>query len=105
MASDNDEQHYLTAYLTKALPDRGLDYETYGPYVTGFADNDDDDETSLDDLIELLQASSETHGDDEASWSNFRNEIIKLRDQHTNDETEKKVRVDITNKNTHILTC
>ena len=105
MALDSDEQHYLTPYLSKALPDRGLDYETYGPYVTGFADNDDDDETSFDDLIELLQASSETHGDDEASWSTFRNEVIQLREQHSEEETQKKVRMDITNKSTRIVTC
>ena len=66
-----DDVHYLTSYLTKILQELGLDYDIYGPYVTGFAHNEEEDESSLDDLIDLLLAYSETQGDDEESWGFF----------------------------------
>ena len=81
-----EEQHYLEAFLAEALPKLGLDQETYGPYVTG-ADEEDDD---LDDIIELLRASSESHSDDDESWAAFKLQIVKRRREYMLKEKEKK---------------
>ncbi|KAL3775907.1 hypothetical protein ACHAWO_012554 [Cyclotella atomus] len=81
-----DEGHYLDEYLSEILPKLGLDAETYGPYVTGFANDDDDTDEGMDDLIELLRASSESHGDDDALWQDFRNEILRRRKEFLDGE-------------------
>ena len=93
MMLGEDDVHYLTSYMTKILPELGLDYDTYGPYVTGFANNEEEDESSLDDLIELLQASSETQGDDEESLVFFRKELITRRKQNEKNELKRKVSI------------
>ena len=64
--------------------------ETYAPYVMGYADNDDD-ETTLDDVIELLKASSESHGDDEEAWITFRNELMRRRKEFLEGEDARRV--------------
>lgn len=87
-----DEVHYLDEYLSKTLPQLGLDAETYGPYVTGFANEDEDTDEGMDDLIELLRASSESHGDDDASWQEFRGEILRRRKEFLDGEDTRKVR-------------
>eukprot|EP00957_Ditylum_brightwellii_P182306 13888705-Ditylum_brightwellii.AAC.1 len=90
MASD---EHHLTPYLNETLPSLGLDPETYGPYVTGFDDDENDndqDEDALNDLIELLRASSETHSDDEEAWEAFRKEIVKRQADHAKKLEQKK---------------
>ena len=86
---DNDQQHHLETYLTSILPKIGLDPETYAPYITGVlptADDDNDNEQrdeeelneELTGIIELLQASSESHGDDEQTWIDLRSNIQKI---------------------------
>ncbi|KAL3816102.1 hypothetical protein ACHAXA_004527 [Cyclostephanos tholiformis] len=76
------DDHYLDSYLTEILPALGLDAETYAPYVTGYANNNsDDDGESLDELIELLRESSEIDGEDDA-WENFRKEISLRRQDY-----------------------
>jgi len=84
------DDHYLDEYLSQILPALGLDAETYAPYVTGFADEDDDDGDALDDLIELLSASSETHAEDEAAWESFRKEIVQKREDFISGESVRK---------------
>lgn len=84
------EDHYLDDYLSEILPALGLDAETYAPYVTGYADDDDNDSESLDELMELLRASSETHGEDDGAWLNFRKEIIQRREDYLSGETVRK---------------
>ncbi|EJK54320.1 hypothetical protein THAOC_26064, partial [Thalassiosira oceanica] len=59
--------HHLDRYLETALPALGLDAETYGPYLTG----SDEGDVELDDIIELFQASSESHSDDDEAWTKF----------------------------------
>jgi hypothetical protein len=86
-----DEGHYLDEYLSEILPKLGLDTETYGPYVTGFANEDEDTDEGMDDLIELLRASSESHGDEDASWQDFRNEILRRRKEFLDGEDTRKV--------------
>ena len=87
----SDEAHYLDEYLCEILPKLGLDAETYGPYVTGYA-NEEDTDDGMDDLIELLRASSETHGDDDASWQAFRDEILRRKKEFSDGEDARKVR-------------
>ena len=81
-----EEQHYLEAFLAESLPKLGLDQETYGPYITGTDEEDDD----LDDIIELLRASSESHSDDDESWTAFKLQIVKRRREYMLKEKEKK---------------
>lgn len=81
-----EEQHYLDAFLAESLPKLGLDQDTYGPYITG-ADEEDDD---LDDIIELLRASSETHSDDDESWTAFKLQIVERRREYMIQEKVKK---------------
>mmetsp|Transcript_13205 Transcript_13205/g.23956 ORF Transcript_13205/g.23956 Transcript_13205/m.23956 type:complete len:224 (-) Transcript_13205:206-877(-) len=90
MAGDDDAGQFLMEYLEDALPALGLEAETYGPYMTGYADGDDEDEDTLDDLIELLRASSETHSDDEDAWTAFRAEIIKRKEDFIASQQTKK---------------
>lgn len=86
----SDEAHYLDEYLCEVLPKLGLDAETYGPYVTGYA-NEEESDDGMDDLIELLRASSETHGDDDASWQTFRDEILRRKKEFSDGEDARKV--------------
>lgn len=88
-----EEDHYLDSFLSEVLPALGLDAETYAPYVTGYANDngDDDDGDSLDELIELLRASSESHGEDDAAWDNFRHQIIQRRQDYVSGESVRKV--------------
>jgi hypothetical protein len=82
MPNDEGAAHYLDAFLEERLPALGLDFETYGAYVTGLVvamDEDDDDEADWDGILELLQASSESHSDDEEAWVGLKGEILKLQ--------------------------
>lgn len=98
----SDEDHYLNSYLSTALPELGLDPETYGPYVTGLFSLDaeeyvqDIDEEEMMQMLELLQSSSETHSDIEINddedneWSRFRKELMQRRKDFLEQELEKK---------------
>ena len=90
MSDVDDEEHFLSPYLSRRLPELGLDYETYGPYCLGAVGCEsssssdggddggrDDDCDELDGIIDLLRSSSETHSDDAAAWSDLRAEIIR----------------------------
>jgi len=86
MSDVDDEEHFLSPYLSRRLPELGLDYETYGPYCLGAVgsesssiddDGQDDDYEELDGIIDLLQSSSETHSDDAEAWVDLRAEIIR----------------------------
>lgn len=52
----------------------------------------DDDGDSLDELIDLLRASSESHGDDDSAWEIFRQEITQRRLDYLKGEDLRKVR-------------
>ena len=86
MAQD-EQEHPLNEYLTTHLPPLGLDAETYSPYVTGYFEARQDDGTTLsqmetdedfEQLMELLQASSETHAEDETVWIDLSQSLIDL---------------------------
>ena len=85
---------FLNPYLTTQLPSLGLDYETYGPYVTGVVDDvtKEVDTEALKDIIELLRASSEHDEDeqDENVWMEFENVIIEKSLEEKNKIEEEK---------------
>mmetsp|Transcript_3370 Transcript_3370/g.4878 ORF Transcript_3370/g.4878 Transcript_3370/m.4878 type:complete len:83 (-) Transcript_3370:818-1066(-) len=80
------DDHFLSEFLESRLPELGLDFETYGPYVMGVVGSDgedDQDEGSLDDILELLKASSETRSDDDDAWDNLKKEIqLQIKKTH-----------------------
>jgi hypothetical protein len=94
MDGDDEGNQFLHSYLNETLPTLGLDPDTYSPYVMGcLAENMGEDEANLEDLdqiIELLQASSETHSDDESVWNDLKSETLKLHVNYLNDLKEKK---------------
>ena len=86
---DHDDDHALSDFLRERLPQVGLDYDTYGPYVlplllTERSDgaNDEDIQEEWDSVMELLQASSESHSDDNDAWVTLRQDIQKAWDDH-----------------------
>ena len=95
----NEQQHYLDSFLQERLPALGLDYETYGSYVRGLVDEDDDDNahiesdnTTWDEILDLLQASSETHSDDSEVWIELKQEIQSRRMQHVLEREQQEQR-------------
>lgn len=80
----------MHAFLEERLPVLGLDVETYGSYLIGLVDEGDGEE--WDDILELLQASSETHSDDEAAWVELKTEIQRL--QREQDEVVRQKELD-----------
>lgn len=96
-AEENSRRPNLHRLLQERLPQLGLDADMYGPYVWG-----DEDETDLDDdrdgdelseiVLGVLQASSETHADDDDVWTELIEHIQnanKLDSQLRRDEREK----------------
>ena len=94
----DEENHFLSEYLSIRLPELGLDYETYGPYCFGAVSSDvgdassdeEEDYEEIDGIIDLLRSSSESHCDDDAAWSDLRTEIIRLTVESRNNADAKK---------------
>ena len=91
--TNSDDNHYLNDFLEQRLPAIGLDFETYGPYITGgllFPNELDESsefspeqEEELTNVLDLLLASSETHSDDVDLFHNsLRSELLERREQH-----------------------
>lgn len=80
-----DEKHPLFPLLSERLPALGLDFETYGPYIQGVLPNsllEAEVEEEWDSVFELLQASSETHSDDEKVWNELSLDIQSAWEKH-----------------------
>lgn len=75
-----DEQHWLSEFLTEILPTLSLDPETYCPYITGCIDTFEN-EDELDEIIELCRASSETHSDNEEVWVQLKADILAKHEE------------------------
>jgi hypothetical protein len=80
--SEDEDKHVLAPFLTSRLPQLGLDYETYGPYVLPLLTDEEVDEDEWESVVELLQASSESHGDDEQAWKDLRVQIEEAWRNH-----------------------
>ena len=79
-SSPTDTPH-LSAFLQVRLVELGLDYDTYGPYVLGIEvgnDNDEEAQEEIEQVCQLLQASSEseTYADDDAIWVELGQQIL-----------------------------
>jgi hypothetical protein len=97
-----DEDHFLTSFLEEKLPTVGLDAETYGPYLLvllpmeeaallddgGRTEGADDDEWN--GVLELLQASSESHSDDIEAWQALKKELLERYQELLADAKERK---------------
>lgn len=93
-----DEDHYLAPFLQEKLPELGLDAETYGTYLLGLLPLDDleneegADEEEWDGVLELLQASSETHSEDENAWKELKQQVLKEHEKYM--EKQKKLKAE-----------
>lgn len=80
-------EHYLSSYLHDRLPALGLDYSTYGSYLIGLVDNNNDNDDGenddhWNDVLELLAASSESHADDTHVWIDLKQELVRRQAQY-----------------------
>ena len=96
-AQQHPRRPHLHHLLQDSLPKLGLDCETYGPYVWGDEDDDDsDDDKDVDELKDLvlgvLQASSETHSEDDDVWTDLIEQIIKANELDSKRRRESKDR-------------
>lgn len=90
MADDYDgRNHYLTDFLNQRLPELGLDFETYGSYVIGLV-NDDEEDADWDGIMELLQASSETQSENNIVWVELKKEILKLQQENKDAQVKRE---------------
>lgn len=81
VASDEQEAvHELAPFLQERLPALGLDYDTYGAYVLPLLTSGEEvaDEDEWESVMELLQASSESHTDDDEAWVQLRSDIERV---------------------------
>ena len=95
-ADQHPHRPHLHQLLQERLPQLGLDAEMYGPYVWGDdedSDNDDDDK-DVDELRELvvgvLQASSETHSEDDGVWEELIENIQSANKEDSRLRREKR---------------
>jgi hypothetical protein len=82
-----DEDHFLAPLLSERLAALGLDAETYGPYLTGLLpgdaeENEGAEEDEWNGVLELLQASSETHSDDIDAWQDLKKELLEKHEEY-----------------------
>lgn len=79
----------LSDYLNEKLPYLSLDPETYIPYIIGCLETFQDDD-ELDEIIDLLQASSESHSDDEEIWPKLKQDILQKHHEYKEEEERLK---------------
>mmetsp|Transcript_4557 Transcript_4557/g.9539 ORF Transcript_4557/g.9539 Transcript_4557/m.9539 type:complete len:227 (-) Transcript_4557:164-844(-) len=79
----SEEDHVLTEFLNQRLPTVGLDAETYAPYLLPLLTEDDKDDEEWQAVMELLQASSESHSDDDQAFADLRRDIVQAWQAHT----------------------
>ena len=59
--NDDSQHYYLESFLSTRLPELGLDYETYGPYVLGTDLLDEDEKYKRYQEEELQRQREEAH--------------------------------------------
>jgi hypothetical protein len=88
-----EEHPQLFELLQEQLSMLGLDQDTYGPYVLGVAKGGCDEE-ELGDVVQLLQASSESHGNDDRVWEQLTQDIVSkmtLNEEYRNQQQQESV--------------
>lgn len=84
----NSEKHFLFSFLQQTLPSLGLDDEIYGPYLLGiFPQNENQslakiDEEELNNVLDLLQGSSQTHASDREAFKTLGKELLERYEQY-----------------------
>jgi hypothetical protein len=87
MANDTSE-HFLFSFLQSALPSLGLDDEIYGPYLLGLFPQDESqmlaeiDEEELNNVLDLLQGSSQTHACEKEAFAALKAELLKKNETY-----------------------
>lgn len=85
----------LENYVAARLADLGLDAETYAPYVLPAVRNEGTEEETREEwetVLQLLQASSETHADEDECWQQFRRDVQEEYRKLTAQEEEERRR-------------
>ena len=91
----------MEEFLSQRLNELGLDYDTYGPYVQPLLEESgaDDAQEEWQTVLELLQASSETHSEDDAVWQEFRIDALEeskrmklIKEQEQEEKDASKLR-------------
>jgi hypothetical protein len=88
----DEEEHALAGFLNDRLDRLGLDAETYAPYLLPLLTEEEKDDEEWESVMELLQASSESHSDDNQAWEDLRRDIEQAWATHKED-LEKLERV------------
>jgi hypothetical protein len=85
----NSEPHFLFSFLQQTLPTLGLDDEIYGPYLLGIFPQADEsqsvaeiDEEELNNVLDLLQGSSQTHASDGEAFTALRAELLERNENY-----------------------
>lgn len=114
----DNHQHHLELYLNTILPQIGLDAETYAPYITGILptpeqhgeqqqqhtskneqqQHEQELEEELEQIIELLQASSESHGDDNQVWIDLKSTIRQKDAEYRTELRQIQITEDVRRK-------
>jgi hypothetical protein len=97
MSSQESEEHPLiTLLLKERLPTLGLDSETYGPYIVAlfplsstFGDELDELE-GWDEILELLQASSELQDLEENVWVQLKEDLLSTWQSYRKGQIEQQ---------------
>ncbi|GFH52468.1 hypothetical protein CTEN210_08944 [Chaetoceros tenuissimus] len=71
----SDENTKLVEFLNEKLPSLDLDSDTYLSYITGSLSTDEEE---LDEIIQLLQASSESYSEDDDTFQQLKKDILQL---------------------------
>jgi hypothetical protein len=74
-SADDEDAHALAPFLGERLTALGLDYETYGAYILPLLTDEDEDDEEWGSVMELLQASSESHSDNDQVWVDLKSDI------------------------------
>ena len=82
-SGDSEEHPLLTLLLNERLPTLGLDAETYGPYIVALFpisetpdDSTGEEVEGWDEILELLQASSELQDLEDSVWEQLRADLV-----------------------------
>jgi hypothetical protein len=98
MSSEESEEHpLLRLLLNERLPTLGLDIETYGPYIVAlfplsgtFGDDLVDELEGWDEILELLQASSELQDLDENVWEQLKVDLLSSWQSYQKQQAEQQ---------------
>ena len=97
MSTEESEEHpLLTLLLNERLPTLGLDVETYGPYIVALfplsstpGDEIEDELEGWDEILELLQASSDLEDLEDKVWEQLKVDLISTWQSYRKEQVER----------------